>query len=189
LRNRSGVCDAQEMSIGLAPARVDAMRLRRSRHGAHYFDRASGLNVLLDEIAFPSDRWHRAPRYVSIALTNACELRCPFCYAPKVPARLSAERVLAWAIELDEAGGLGIGFGGGEPTAHPQFVWLCEQVSLQTGLMRIWLSACAGTSTSCAFRWMGWARHTSGCGGAPFPNCAGEWTSSPRSHRSASTRS
>ena len=109
-------------------------KIRRSRAGLHWFDRASGLNVLLDEARVPPERWHRAPRYVSIALTNACELRCPFCYAPKVPGRLDARRVLSWMRELDAEGCLGVGFGGGEPTAHRDFAWLCGRAAETTGL-------------------------------------------------------
>jgi hypothetical protein len=109
-------------------------KLRLSDAGVHWFDRVSGLNLLVDEISPPRDRWHRAPRYVSIALTNACELHCPFCYAPKQPARLSPEDVLAWTKELDHEGCLGVGFGGGEPTAFPRFAELCEQAANSTSL-------------------------------------------------------
>jgi hypothetical protein len=38
---------------------------------------------------------------VSVALTNACDLSCEFCYAPKVPATLPADRVDRWLAELD----------------------------------------------------------------------------------------
>jgi sulfatase maturation enzyme AslB (radical SAM superfamily) len=100
----------------------------------HWFDRSTGLNVLLDEVSVPRDAWHAAPRYVSIALTNACELRCSFCYAPKTAARLAPTDVLRWLAELDQAGCLGVGFGGGEPTSHPQFVELCERVTRETSL-------------------------------------------------------
>lgn len=100
----------------------------------HWFDRCSGLNVLIDQVSVPEELWDRAPRYVSIALTNACELRCPFCYAPKVPGRLDANRVLSWMRDLDREGCLGIGLGGGEPTAHPDFAWLCAQAAATTGL-------------------------------------------------------
>lgn len=118
-----------------APMRRSAVgKWRLSRHGAQWFDRESGLNVLMDELSFPAAAWAQSPRYVSIALTNACELRCPFCYAPKIPGRLDAADVCGWAEELDAGGGLGVGFGGGEPTAHPQFAWLCEQVSRRTKL-------------------------------------------------------
>jgi hypothetical protein len=109
-------------------------KVRRSRAGVHWFDRGSGLNVLVDEVDVLSDRWDRAPRYVSIALTNACELRCPFCYAPKVPGRLEASRVLSWMQDLDREGSLGVGLGGGEPTAHPDFAWICTQAAATTGL-------------------------------------------------------
>lgn len=118
-----------------APMRRSAVgKWRLSRHGAQWFERESGLNVLIEELSFPAAAWALSPRYVSIALTNACELRCAFCYAPKVPGRLDAVDVCRWAEELDAGGGLGVGFGGGEPTAHPQFAWLCEQVSCRTQL-------------------------------------------------------
>ncbi len=109
-------------------------RVRLSCSGIHWFDRTTGVNVLLEEISIAPELWARAPRYVSIALTNACELECPFCYAPKTPARLEARQTLSWVEELDDAGALGVGFGGGEPLAHPKFAWLCRQTSERTGL-------------------------------------------------------
>src|SRR5438132_1158110 len=102
-------------------------KVRLSRSGAHWFDRTSGLNILLDDVEVPKKRWSRGPRFVSIALTNACELRCPFCYAPKIPGRLKSDDVLTWVEELDRAGTLGVGFGGGEPTAHPDFARICVE--------------------------------------------------------------
>jgi len=110
------------------------MKLRRGRHGLHLFDRASGINILFDEIRVPEVGYHLAPRYASFALTNACELKCPYCYAPKSPARLVARQVTAWAAELAANGCLGVGFGGGEPTAHPEFAEICEQVRSSTDL-------------------------------------------------------
>lgn len=114
--------------------RQERGKVRLSRAGAHWFDRQTGLNILLDRVAIPAHRWSRAPRYVSIALTNTCELRCPFCYAPKDPSRLASEVVLAWMEELDAAGCLGVGFGGGEPTAHPEFAWICAEAARRTQL-------------------------------------------------------
>lgn len=108
--------------------------VRLCRQGAHLFDRYSGLNVLLDEVHVPLDQLSRAPRYVSIALTNACDLRCAYCYAPKHAAKLDADQVIGWAIELDSAGCLGIGFGGGEPTTHPRFAELCQRIAQATSL-------------------------------------------------------
>jgi molybdenum cofactor biosynthesis enzyme MoaA len=36
--------------------------------------------------------------------------------------------------DLDGEGCLGVGLGGGEPTAHPDFAWLCTQAAATTGL-------------------------------------------------------
>jgi sulfatase maturation enzyme AslB (radical SAM superfamily) len=109
-------------------------KVRLSASGVHLFDRDSGLNVLLDEVEVPPGEVSPAPRYVSIALTNACELQCSYCYAPKHAAMLDVDRVFAWAVELDEAGCLGVGFGGGEPTAHPRFAQLCKRIAASTSM-------------------------------------------------------
>ena len=110
------------------------MKLRRGPDGAHLFDRVSGLNILLDEVEIPVALHDPAPRYVSIALTNACELKCPFCYAPKTPAQLDVDVVLNWLRELDAGGCLGVGFGGGEPTAHRDLPWLVRETAKETRL-------------------------------------------------------
>jgi sulfatase maturation enzyme AslB (radical SAM superfamily) len=109
-------------------------KVRLSEAGVHLFDRASGLNVLLDEVEVPAGQVSLAPRYLSFALTNACELRCAYCYAPKHAAALDVGRVVAWAVELDGAGCLGVGFGGGEPTAHRRFAQLCAQIAESTSM-------------------------------------------------------
>ncbi|WP_412520874.1 radical SAM protein [Actinomadura madurae] len=109
-------------------------KVRLSKAGVHLFDRVSGLNVLLDEVQVPAEQVSRAPRYVSVALTNACELRCAYCYAPKQAAALDVDRVVAWAVELDGAGCLGVGFGGGEPTTHRRFAQLCARVAESTSM-------------------------------------------------------
>jgi sulfatase maturation enzyme AslB (radical SAM superfamily) len=109
-------------------------KVRLSEAGVHLFDRVSGLNVLLDEVEVPVAQVSRAPRYLSVALTNTCELQCAYCYAPKHPAALEMDRVVAWAVELDSAGCLGVGFGGGEPTAHSQFAQLCWEIADSTSM-------------------------------------------------------
>lgn len=111
-----------------------AHKIRMCEAGIHLFDRVSGLNVLLDEVVVPPEQQSLAPRYLSIALTNACELRCAYCYAPKHAAALDADRVIAWAVEFDRAGCLGIGFGGGEPTTHPRFAQVCAQITESTSM-------------------------------------------------------
>lgn len=100
----------------------------------HLFDRVSGLNVLLDELRPDEAVWSTSPRQVSVALTNVCDLHCAYCYAPKHKASLNADRVLRWLKELDTGGCLGIGFGGGEPTLHPDFVDICKRVAAETQL-------------------------------------------------------
>lgn len=42
--------------------------------------------------------------------------------------------MLAWAVELDAAGCLGVGFGGGEPTAYRRFAQLCSDVAQSTSM-------------------------------------------------------
>ena len=110
------------------------MKLRIGPNGAHLFDRRSGLNVLLDELHPKEAAWSKSPRQISIALTNVCDLRCGYCYAPKHKASLRTDQVLDWLKELDSEGCLGIGFGGGEPTLHPDFVNICKRVAGETQL-------------------------------------------------------
>lgn len=109
-------------------------KVRLSEAGVHLFDRVSGLNLLFDEVKVPPEQFSHAPRYLSVALTNTCELHCAYCYAPKHAAALDVDRVVAWAVELDGAGCLGIGFGGGEPTAYPRFAELCAQITHSTSM-------------------------------------------------------
>lgn len=93
----------------------------------------------------PEHRWSAAPRQVSIAVTNACDLACAYCYAPKHHAQLGPERLRAWITELDAAGTLGVGFGGGEPTLYRHLVDVCTYAAEQTRL--------AVTLTTHGHRW------------------------------------
>lgn len=110
------------------------MKVRIGPNGVHLFDRTSGLNVLLDELLAKEAVWSIAPRQVSIALTNVCDLHCAYCYAPKHKASLRTELLLGWLKELDTDGCLGVGFGGGEPTLHPDFVDICRRAAQETRL-------------------------------------------------------
>jgi MoaA/NifB/PqqE/SkfB family radical SAM enzyme len=80
------------------------------------------------------DQLSAGPRTVSIALTNKCDLDCPFCYAPKEPSTLEAERVFEWCRVLDGIGTLDIAFGGGEPTLYPGLADLCHRIWNETHL-------------------------------------------------------
>lgn len=110
------------------------MKSRICPNGVHLFDRLSGLNVLLDEFRPKEADWSTSPRQVSIALTNVCDLQCAYCYAPKHKASLHPDQVHGWLKELDTEGCLGIGFGGGEPTLHPDFVDICKRAAGETQL-------------------------------------------------------
>lgn len=123
------------MSFKVEPPTVtNLMKSRIGPNGVHLFDRVSGLNVLLDELRPKEAIWSTSPRQVSIALTNVCDLHCAYCYAPKHKASLHTDQVLGWLKELDTEGCLGIGFGGGEPTLHPDFVDICKRVAGETQL-------------------------------------------------------
>lgn len=110
------------------------MKIRSGPSGIHLFDRASGLNLLIDEFVPPETVWAAAPRQVSIALTNACDLACSYCFAPKTQATLAFDRIVAWLDELDANGTIGVGFGGGEPTLYRRFADLCAHAARNTAL-------------------------------------------------------
>ncbi|MEQ1144427.1 radical SAM protein [Acinetobacter soli] len=110
------------------------MKKRIGPDGIHFFDRFTGLNILIDEVIPPENDWSKAPRQVSVALTNVCDLHCEFCYAPKVKASLQLDQLKRWIKELDQLGTLGIGFGGGEPTLYPHFSEICKYTANETEL-------------------------------------------------------
>lgn len=129
---RSGAPGDTRRGVASAPRRQ--WKQRCSPAGLHLFDRNTGLNVLLDEIPVPASLWSRAPRQVSIALSNRCDLACSHCYAPKSRDELRYDVVTRWLAELDASGALGVGFGGGEPTLHPDFLNLCQHAARETHL-------------------------------------------------------
>lgn len=110
------------------------VRVRYGADGIHFFNRRTGVNILLDECRPPAELWAKGPRQVSIALTNLCNLSCPHCYAPKFKASLDTHMVKVWLKELDEASCFGVGFGGGEPTLHKDLVEICRYGANNTGL-------------------------------------------------------
>lgn len=116
------------------PSRATRIKVRTTAGGIHLFNRATGTNVLIDEIRPSPANFSRAPRQVSIALTNACDLSCEYCYAPKYPANLPLEDLKRWLRDLDDHGSIGIGFGGGEPTLYPKLPEVCEFATKDTNL-------------------------------------------------------
>ncbi|MDT5269719.1 MAG: hypothetical protein QOH49_1905 [Acidobacteriota bacterium] len=123
----------KEENIPVETARP-RLKVRASPCGIHIFDRTTGLNVLVDEAKVPAAMWAAAPRHVSVALTNTCDLHCPYCYAPKHSAQLDGELLISWLDELDAGGCLGVGFGGGEPTLYPDLARVCRYAAESTGL-------------------------------------------------------
>jgi MoaA/NifB/PqqE/SkfB family radical SAM enzyme len=110
------------------------MKTRAERSGLHCFDRSSGTHILFDEIVTKPDTWSVAPRTLSIALSNICDLACYFCYRPKTKDTLPLEFVKQVAAAADELGTLEITFGGGEPLLYPDLAVLCEWVWTNTSL-------------------------------------------------------
>lgn len=110
------------------------LKVRAGPAGLHFFNRTTGINILVDEITPPTSKWSAAPRQVSVALTNACDLACSHCYAPKNPAMLAFDRLTSWLADLDANGCIGVGFGGGEPTLYPRLTELCSYVARKTNL-------------------------------------------------------
>lgn len=109
-------------------------KIRATSSGLHLFNRNTGINILLDEVLVSPTLWATAPRQVSVALTNVCDLACPYCYAPKDRVTLDREAIISWLQELDANGCLGVGFGGGEPTLYRDFVELCQHTAARTRL-------------------------------------------------------
>lgn len=110
------------------------MKVRTGPSGVHVFDRMTGLNILLDEVQVPPQYWAAAPRQVSIALTDFCDLSCPYCFSSKNDGALDVEQVCGWLDELDANGCFGIGFGGGEPTLYPHLEEVCRYAAEHTRL-------------------------------------------------------
>lgn len=110
------------------------MKIRNDENGVHLFNRNSGANLLIDELNIPRNGWSKAPRHVSFALTNICDLKCAYCYAPKNRSELQFDDLKNWIAEIDFGGALGVGFGGGEPTLYPRFVELCNFAANSSGL-------------------------------------------------------
>jgi MoaA/NifB/PqqE/SkfB family radical SAM enzyme len=98
------------------------------------FDRGTGTNVL---VANDKTRGLRrvAPRQLQVALTNACDKSCSFCYRPlDARSRWTFDDLMALARFCDDWGVLEIAFGGGEPTLFPRFAELLRAIWSNTGL-------------------------------------------------------
>ncbi len=91
------------------------------------FERNTGLNVLLEGEETLHFR-RTAPRSLLIAVTNACNLACPFCYRDLESRSLwRYDTLLKFCQDANEWGVLEVAFGGGEPTLFPRWQeFVCE---------------------------------------------------------------
>jgi MoaA/NifB/PqqE/SkfB family radical SAM enzyme len=101
---------------------------------ALFFDRLTGTNVLLENEQTKSLR-RKAPRMLQVALTNACNKACSFCYRPlDAGSHFTFDDLVELAKFCDGWGVLELAFGGGEPTLFPRFGELLRTLWSQTGL-------------------------------------------------------
>lgn len=98
------------------------------------FERDSGLNVLLE--GDETQHFQRlAPRTLLIAVTNACDLSCPFCYRDQTSRSLwRYDSLLKFCQDADKWGVLEVAFGGGEPLLFPQWADFINELYATTHL-------------------------------------------------------
>lgn len=98
------------------------------------FDRETGLSVIADGPETAHLR-QRAPRMVQMAITNACNLSCAFCYRDATPrSSWTIDSAMELLSGLDELGVLEVAFGGGEPLVFKGFETLLRRIHSETRL-------------------------------------------------------
>ena len=118
----------------MTPTRMDGLRWLALDGAMLGFDRTSGRNVLLRGDA-TAHHVQTAPRVVQMALTNACNKTCGFCYRPlEAKSQWTYDSVVDFARYLDRWGVLELALGGGEPTVFPRFTELVRQLWEHTQL-------------------------------------------------------
>lgn len=98
------------------------------------FERDTGLNVLLEGEETAQFR-RIAPRALLIAVTNACDLACPFCYRD-LDARSEWDyaSLLDFCQQADQWGVMEVAFGGGEPLLFPRWAEFIAELYATTRL-------------------------------------------------------
>jgi MoaA/NifB/PqqE/SkfB family radical SAM enzyme len=91
------------------------------------FDRDSGLNVIMEGVE-TAHLTRQAPRTLLIAVTNSCNLSCPFCYRELQASSLwTYDSLLGFCQQASDWGVLEVAFGGGEPMLFPKWgSFICE---------------------------------------------------------------
>ncbi len=98
------------------------------------FERDSGLNMLLEGEETAQLR-RVAPRTLLIAVTNACDLHCPFCYRDRRSRSLwRYDSLLQFCQDADHWGVLEVAFGGGEPMLFPRWETFIRELYSSTRL-------------------------------------------------------
>lgn len=110
------------------------MKYRKEKSGLHFFDRKTGVHFLFDEIKFKNNEIDKAPRTVSLAITNDCNYLCPYCYNLKTKDMLEIGYLKSLVLELDKLGCLELTIGGGEPLLHPNILEFCNWTWKNTSL-------------------------------------------------------
>jgi MoaA/NifB/PqqE/SkfB family radical SAM enzyme len=98
------------------------------------FDRDSGINILME--GDETQHLERiAPRTLLIAVTNHCNLDCPFCYRDQTYASAwRYESLLEFCQQADAWGVLEVAFGGGEPILFPRWSDFIHELYVTTRL-------------------------------------------------------
>jgi hypothetical protein len=122
------------------------------------FDRDTGLNVLLEGEETAHFTRH-APRTLLIAVTNACNLTCHFCYRDLESRSLwRYDTLLQFCQEADRWGVLEVAFGGGEPMLFPRWAEFIRELYTTTHL-------CINFTTNGMLLTEGFLRQIEGCYG------------------------
>lgn len=110
------------------------MKVRVEKEGVHFYDRTTGIHLLMDEIDTSKAEPTRCPRTVSIAITNTCNLSCDYCHIEKGSSFLEKEFVFDLSKKFDELGAFDLAIGGGEPFLHPDLPEICKYIQYNTDL-------------------------------------------------------
>ncbi|HWQ18618.1 MAG TPA: radical SAM protein, partial [Methanotrichaceae archaeon] len=121
------------LRLGIKMAKGDEEVIKRAMLRDKFFRR--GLSTVLEGIArYGVTVPQRLPSPFLIVwnFTNRCNLTCPHCYQKadnSLPGELSLDEKLDLVDQLDRAGVAAVALSGGEPTIHPHFNRIVEELS------------------------------------------------------------